>query len=252
MLKQKIMSVLKDRKTHAAAAFVAGAAVGFGGTYFGLRRVLETRYDARLDEEIEKTREQQRLIIKKDYPTPQSVKGINGIYEEIIESNVYVPTVVDSDDSEDDDEVDTEVKIRNVFEDEVTAYTPSETVQFIMDRNERLSQIGLPYPITDVDFFDNDLGYHETQLTWWPNSDLLLDDKEEIVYNADEIVGNENLELFVQLSQDGKMIYIRNDRNRHLYEISLETGDYDAEVAGFIEHSSRPGSNHPPKFRLED
>ena len=62
-------------------------------------------------------------------------------------------------------------------------------------------------------------GYEQVSIKYYAGDNTLLDTKEEIVLNVDELVGVESLTRFGHLSQDDEIVYVRNERLGLLIEI---------------------------------
>jgi hypothetical protein len=262
MLKERLVAALKNRKVVYAGLFTAGFAGGFPVGYFVTKRLLETRYDQFLEAELEKTRKHYRVMNKEGYPSPQALAEDLGLYDEVIGEMEYRPGRDYADPAEG------RIVINNVFtqpvpedvaepllqtaeeieSEEADAYDLSGAQKAIYDRQPHMKGLGKPYPITEEEFFNGD-DKIQRQMTWWVNDQTLLDDHEEQVYDIDVLVGQANLDLFEQLSEDGQTIYVR-DHNDVEYEITLDTGSLAHEIAGTaLEHAERPGSHKTPRFR---
>jgi uncharacterized membrane-anchored protein YhcB (DUF1043 family) len=104
-----------------------------------------------------------------------------------------------------------------------------------------------PYIIHRDEFFSNEEDYTQDSLTWYEGDEILVDDHDTPVYNAESIVGTLK---FGHGSGDSGICYVRNDKLESEFEIILDHGYYQTEVLGQqIEHS-RKGKKQP-KFKLE-
>jgi len=106
-----------------------------------------------------------------------------------------------------------------------------------------------PYVIHRDEYLGEDKGYSQSTLTYYKGDDILCDEHDVPIYNADSIAGP--LE-FGRGSGDANVVYVRNERLEAEYEILLDTGHYAVEVLGTeIEH--RFSRRAPlPKFRDTD
>ena len=105
-----------------------------------------------------------------------------------------------------------------------------------------------PYIIHRDEFFANEADYSQTTLTYYKGDDVLLDEQDIPLYDAKNIV----CELeFGKGSEDPSVVYVRNDRLEHEYEVLLDNGYYQVEVLGEeLEHSFE--LKHTPLHKFRD
>ena len=84
-----------------------------------------------------------------------------------------------------------------------------------------------PYIITP-DEFREDNDYDKITLTYYSDN-VLTDDNDNIIYDIDDVVGENSLKSFGRYEED--VAYVRNERYRSDYEIIREDKSYD-EVCG--------------------
>jgi hypothetical protein len=106
-----------------------------------------------------------------------------------------------------------------------------------------------PYIIHHDEFMQNEKEYEQATLTYFEGDDVLADDKDEYIDDADAVVGDDNLQHFGYGSKDNNVVYIRNPRLKMEYEVLHHSGKYAQEILGFIEHSDRPGKSKIRRFR---
>jgi hypothetical protein len=99
------------------------------------------------------------------------------------------------------------------------------------DYDEEVAQRGPehPYVIHRDEFFAEEMDYSHSSLMYYKGDDILVDELDVPIYNADKIVGNLN---FGHGSQDPHIVYIRNDRLKAEYEVLLDYGTFAAEILG--------------------
>jgi hypothetical protein len=89
-----------------------------------------------------------------------------------------------------------------------------------------------PYVLHRDEFFGNEMadeGYSQTTITYYASDNVLTDEGDMPIYNYENITGPL---LFGHGSQDISIVYIRNDKLMHEWEILLEPGYYQVEVLG--------------------
>ncbi len=99
-----------------------------------------------------------------------------------------------------------------VIEDELVNRTPHE-----------------PYIISRDEFFAEENEYNQLSYTYYAGDDVLADQEEKPIYNANEVAGKLK---FGHGSGDLDVVYIRNDKRREEYEIIRDPGLYSVEVQG--------------------
>lgn len=93
-----------------------------------------------------------------------------------------------------------------------------------------------PYIIHRDEFFADEEGYdNHTTLTYYQGDDILCDETDAPIYNADKITGPL---IFGHGSQDPSIVYIRNPRLKAEYEVLLEYGTFAEEILGQKVHKS--------------
>jgi hypothetical protein len=90
-----------------------------------------------------------------------------------------------------------------------------------------------PYVITHDEYYENELDYEQTDLTYYEKDDTLVDPRDMPIPDEDQIVGSDNLTRFGHGSKDENVVYVRNDRIKVDFEISRSVGSYAQEVLGF-------------------
>lgn len=107
-----------------------------------------------------------------------------------------------------------------------------------------------PYIIHRDEYMNEEAeGYSQSTLTFYQGDEVLVDEQEIPIYDANRIVGTDNL-VFGKGSEDPSIVYIRNDKMESEWEIILDTGYYQVEVLGAeIEHSFDSRKSPILKFR---
>ncbi|MET0786957.1 MAG: hypothetical protein ABWY25_09640 [Paenisporosarcina sp.] len=109
-----------------------------------------------------------------------------------------------------------------------------------------------PYIIHRDEFFNHEADYYsQTTLTYYAGDNILCDELDVPIPNADKLVGK--LE-FGKGSEDRSIVYIRNDHLEAEYEVILDHGYFQVEVLGvqMEEDLNQKDLKHSlHKFRLE-
>jgi hypothetical protein len=116
---------------------------------------------------------------------------------------------------------------------------------------EALKSMGKPYVITEDAFGENEDGYEEMQVTWYEKDQVLADDRDEVIDDADDLVGEINMTKFGQGSGDKHVVFIQNDEKELVLEVARSRGSYAEEVAG-LRHSDEDYRSSIRKFRGDD
>jgi hypothetical protein len=106
-----------------------------------------------------------------------------------------------------------------------------------------------PYVIHRDEFDDEEKGYSHSTLTYYKGDDVLCDESDVPIYNAEKIAAPL---LFGHGTNDPNVVYIRNERLEAEYEVMLDSGYYSVEVLGEeIENSFDNKKASLPKFKQE-
>jgi hypothetical protein len=111
-----------------------------------------------------------------------------------------------------------------------------------------------PYIISKDEFGQNEKEYEQVELTYYEGDDVLADDKQKHIPDADDVAGDLNLHRFGHGSGDNNILYVRNDRLEQDYVIVKSLGEYSKEVLG-LRHSDEgrhAGSRKQRRYRGDD
>lgn len=249
------------------SGLTVAAAVGAAAGYAVALKILEKKYEERIQREIEEAKvyyqglySRPPLVVEKDDLTgeeidPDDVESealdhFRGLpaneQQQLIGDAVrafqhYVPH--DESDPRPDPNKPASVVV-NIFE---SPTPPGEEVleALLADRNPEE-----PYIITKQEFLDNDPDYEQRSFTWYEGDSTLVDDKEEFnpVQDLNLVVGEDNLLRFGYGSSDEHVLYVRNESVSPPFDlyITRSQGKYTQEVIGFdndpgphLKHSQR-------------
>jgi hypothetical protein len=96
---------------------------------------------------------------------------------------------------------------------------------------ERFSDV--PYVVSQEEFMEGgeEGEIRQVSYTYYAGDDVMVDEEEEIVDDWDKTVGRENLK-FGHLSEDPRIVYIRNEWLETDFEVTKHDGTYTEVVAG--------------------
>jgi len=203
---------------------------GLLGGYFYAKHVLAKKFAQELSEEIDATKAYYRQLYKKDeFETPeQAVAELIGE-----EKDTKLSDIAPNISKEQFEETLTRLKYHT---------PPSKVVRknvFVPDvPNLNLpddpANESDPYVISVDEFMAGDKGYEQVSLTFYAQDETLAEHDDTIVTNVNELVGVRNLTKFGGVSNDPRIVYVRNDRLQNDFEIALHDGSYAQIVAGFV------------------
>lgn len=99
-----------------------------------------------------------------------------------------------------------------------------------MEDYERIS--GEPFIIDELEFNEGEPEWDKESLTYFAGDDTLVDDKNMPVDNVNMYVGERHLDMFGVLSNNNKLVYVRNAQISTDFEILKDNGRYSTAVAG--------------------
>ena len=182
-------------KATGIAAFILGAAVGSGITWY----FLKDKYEKLAQEEIDSVKE---VFSKRASDIPEKDESQNET-EDISEGST-------------DKELDSYKQFINKVE--YTDYSTNKTSEDKQEKVDEPDYEEAPYIITPEEFGELD-GYDEISLTYYSDQ-VLTDENNELVEDVDRVVGFESLNHFGEYEDDS--VYVRNDRLKCDYEILMD------------------------------
>lgn len=236
----------------ALVAASTGALVG----YKVAEKRLQTKFDNLMDEEIAKTKEHYARMNKvEDYETPEStveklvddeqLERLTKVYSGETEEGELEVTTVEAEVNDDEDSVEVvKTTRRNIF------VNGKDIEEYDLEAELEKRTDDKPYIITKEEFFENEDELPQINLTYYRGDDVLTDEEDRTIDNADGLIGNENLQKFGYGSKDRNVLYVRNPKIGSEYEIVHSHGKYSVEVLGFSEYES--SARKPRKFRGDD
>lgn len=242
--------LVKNNPVLLVGAAVVSLAAGAVGGYFFAKKRLTLKYEELSRQEIEEAKHFYRALRKEgEYETPEkaaanlipnpSVQAASSalhVYQGGTETS-GMPAIVTELKVEDEGLVEeiVEVETRNIFVD-AAQQTPDLTES---ELGQRRSDI--PYIITKDEFFENEPEFEQSTVTFYEGDDVLSDESEKPIEDSDSAVGDLNLHRFGHGSGDKNIVYIRNERISHDFEVVRSPGKFSVEVLGFDDPDERRG-----------
>jgi hypothetical protein len=90
-----------------------------------------------------------------------------------------------------------------------------------------------PYLISIDDFHDSTWDHHtHLSVTYYVGDKVLMDEREQIVPNIGETIGEWAVENFGLLSLDPEVVYVRNKRLHADFEVTRDASSYQEQILG--------------------
>ena len=231
--------VVKNNPYLLAGVALVAASAGAGLGYFIAMKRLEPKYSKIAEEEIRQAKEYYSVLHKGGkFSTPKDAvdeliteyKGESVEIEETEEGIQVTTTSTEVDNDDNEVEVVKEVT-RNIF----VNGQPIDEDEFDYESEVANRRDDRPFVITEAEFFENETLCSQETLTYYAGDDVLTDDKDMVLEDVDDLVGNENLNKFGHGSKDRNLLYIRNVEKDLEFEIARSQGKFSEEVLGLDE-----------------
>ena len=193
--------------------FAVGAAIGSAVTW----KVLKTKYDRLIQEEIDSIKEAfsdrfDNISVSDEEPEEEEEEDSSEQVRKINWSKLE--DILD----EDDEEEYFPASVKNKYEEIASNYTSEKGGVENMD-----STFKPPYVISPLDFGELD-DYSQIELTYYLDG-ILEDDEYHIITDADELIGPDALTTFGEYEDDS--VYVRNERLSTDFQILKDYRTYD-------------------------
>lgn len=205
-----------------------GLAVGAAAGYIAASKTLERKFEARLAEELEQTKNFYASIHKgPGFSTATEAAKTLGVEVEEKINVVTAATALSGYQGKNPMPVD-EDKVVNIFS---RRGEVGEVPQAEVDKRSA----DTPYLISAAEFMQNDSEAEQSTITWYEGDGVLADEQDQPIEDVDATVGVINLQRFGHYSGNDDVVYVRNDSRDIDYHIVRSYGKYAVEVAGFTE-----------------
>lgn len=159
----------------------------------------------------------------------ENLKSDHMAAQELIDQNGYVPAEIKE----------SLEQHRNIFVDQ-----PAEPLwdQFA----EEAGRDENPYIISQREFSEG--VYNRVELTYFQEDDVLVDSRDDIIGDPDEVLGEKALENFGHGSNETNVVYVRNDGLETDFHITQVPGAFEQEMTSHLQHAD----DRIKKFRTQD
>jgi hypothetical protein len=212
-----------------AGVSVLSAGIGLVVGYKVAEKRLGDRFEERLETETAEMREFYTNV-KQKYESPEEAAAAL-----IPEVTVEVPVVEDPRVRTQKIQYNKIVKTEKYVEDPLDEFAESCEIEggTVVHRNifeETLD--GTPRIITQDDFMTNETGYEQATLTYYMKGGVLTDQRDEVIDNAEEVIGVMFAGHFGEGSSDPNTVHIRNDKIRMEFEVVKSERSFEEDVLG--------------------
>lgn len=228
--------------TSSVTTFGLGIAAG----YFVAKKRLTQAFDARIQKEIEYTKEfYKRLNKREEFETPEKAAQVLLPTADTIvapDDNEFSAAAIAADavksyqgrpgvSKEELGEVES-VNIEGIIQKNVFTKVNVKMADLDWDVEVRNRTEEAPYVLKQMEFMDGELDYQQVTLTYYAGDGVLVDERDDVIEEPDELVGLYNLKRFGHWSGDDRVVYVRNCVKELDIEILLHDGKYSEIVAG--------------------
>lgn len=245
--------------------FATGLGAGYAVGYF----ITKKRMEKVIDSEIQSVKDAYAPFRKEGvYATPES--AVEALIPEVEEESEAVDQVID--DQEYDLE-DPNVVTKNLWRDYQNPEAdekPEDDGRQVSDEFDTTSQgepqaepmedvveeldimpprnPDKPYLVTVGQFMTDDIHPDDKiSLLFFEGDDTLMDDRESVINNVEEMVGEANLHQFGIGSTDRNAVYIRNEKMQCDFEVIRDLRNYTEVILGI-----KPEKSGPLRMRNDD
>jgi hypothetical protein len=236
--------------------YMLGLGTGAATGVYITKRILESRFEDILDEEIQKTRDYYKVMFKKEeYSSPEDLRSE---YNSVTEISGYSQSWEDSSNDEDDEDEEDEEDDEDDGETLVITANLKSTgpIRPMMEFPEGVLPDGFArwFEISAREFRQSEDDW--TKLSWvYHAEDGVLADETNDPVDADEEIGWE-LRIKLESLPDGEVLHVKDILRKVLFEIVVDPSEYET-IKGYItdsqlEHAMRRQLKKPRKFRSAD
>lgn len=252
--RDKVGTVVKNKRFQIAAVSLISFAGGGVAGYYAALKIMAFQFEQALDHEIEQTR---LYFAQRDktgsYSDPAALAEDLGLVDEedieptdeaeireaikVIQDHQYTP--YDKVEPVDTDVAAARASIAEHIQENPPANVvnvfinndPEKDDDFDIDDELAKKREGRPYIIEEEQFFENEAEHKQSALEYFELDETLVDEENRPIHAYVQVIGPDNLH-FGRGAKDRHMVYIRNDRLKHDYEVSRNEGSYAEEVLG--------------------
>lgn len=215
------------------AGLTLGLATGVAGGYKWASRKLGAEFDQRLEEETAKYKTfYTNVDNKKKYATPQ-----DAVVDLIAKDPQAAAALTNYQGGE-------KVAYHNIEnkEDEEEPLIDIPVVE-VVEKNIFNVQVDpdKPYIISQEMFMEGEKDYSQTSLTWYEQDNIVSDERDDVLDDAELAIGEDFKVSFGTASSDENVVHVRNDKLGIDFEISKNASSFGEEVLGLDAPMQEPG-----------
>lgn len=113
-------------------------------------------------------------------------------------------------------------------------------------------ELGEPYVISRDSFENEYQDFHKESLVYFEDDDVLSDEKDEIIFDREKVIGIEALNSFGEGSDDEDIVYVRNLSLSIDYEVVREHQSYKENVLSLTDEDDQKYQDALRYFGLND
>ena len=252
------------------ALVVGGALIGASTAYFVTKRYMENKiqeqFEDRLDN-LEASLRDARKALGKEHEKVQEeleerVAFIDNYKNRVVDMGYTGEPVADEITQENfkdileeriEDKIDSGEAVITVNGEPWTDSSENveeEESDFLEDPVRDMSK---PYPVSFEEWFDANDTMGSMSLTYFEEDGVMIDDREQIVFNSEDLVGTEFDKWFGWKTDGSKdTVYIRNNQANFLYAIEREESSYRDHVLEDIEDDYERSSTRSGVRKMRD
>lgn len=218
-----------NRSLKTAGVAILGVGVGFAIGYKLTEKRLSKQYEDRMQEEEQLIKEFYSVTNnKKPYATPEEAAAAL-----IAETDEETEEPKDPRVKHQRTQYNKIVKNERYDGDPLGEFEEGCEIDPVVHSNvfdEHLSDV--PAIITQDQFMANETGYEQATLMFYAKGGVLTDQRDEIIDNPINVVGNLSTMNFGQDSSDPNTVHIRNDKLQMEFEVVKSERSYTEDVLG--------------------
>lgn len=224
---------------------VGAAAAGFAAGYFVANKKARDEFDALLTEKVDEARDfYKRMYKAEEFSTPESTAREVANDEELVvvmdEERSSLRDAIIKDEGYDE----SETFKRNIFDEAPRGDDPEDVGE--EEQNMSPRDPDNPYVISEGEWMERENGYEQAQLTYYEGDNTLTDDKDGIIEDIDEYIGEANLNKFGKnFAPDPNVLFVRNERLEMDFEVLRDPDTFTEKVLGIPDEELNP----PPMKR---
>lgn len=210
-----------------AIAMSAGVAVG----YLVAIRKLQGKYAQALEEEIEKTKNFYATLNKVSNDgtpvTPQDLVEDEPVVFDDARAQKLVGRILAADADEALAEYQGEgAEVAESATDNVFVNNADVDDLFDYEEEKALRTKTAPYIITHDEYFEAELDYDQSRLTYFQEESVLVTEEDQTIDDVEAMVGEKHLTMFGRWSKDPMIVFVRNPRLKMDFEIVTDDGSF--------------------------